>query len=93
MLYAIIISTVQVGEHVDTKIKQSIKTAINGAPRNAYVVELHAQILKYAARLQNVNGKEFCAALEIPTSYGTEFSKMMKLASRLENTGLDTARI
>ena len=78
---------------MDPNIKKSIKSAINGSPRNAYVVELHAQILKYAARLQNTNGKEFCAALEIPESYGTEFSKMMKLAQRLENTGLDTARI
>jgi hypothetical protein len=78
---------------VDAKIRHSIKTAINGAARNAYVVELHAQILKYAARLQDVNAKEFCAALEIPASYGTEFSKMMKLASRLVNTGLDTTRI
>lgn len=78
---------------MDLSIKRSIKAAINGSPRNAYVVELHAQILKYAARLQDMNGKEFCAALEIPKSYGTEFSKMMKLARRLENTGLDTARI
>lgn len=78
---------------MDSNIKRSIKAAINGSPRNGYVVELHAQILKYADRLQNMNGKEFCAALEIPTSYGTEFSKMIKLAQRLENSGLDTARI
>ncbi|HEY1526261.1 MAG TPA: transcription factor [Candidatus Angelobacter sp.] len=78
---------------MDPKIKKSIKGAIDGAPRNAYVVELHAQILKYAGRLQNIKGKEFCAALEIRKSYGTEFSKMMKLAQRLENTGLETARI
>jgi hypothetical protein len=78
---------------MDSNIKRSIKAAINGSPRNGYVVELHAQILKYADRLQNMNGKEFCVALEIPTSYGTEFSKMIKLAQRLENSGLDTARI
>ena len=78
---------------MDVNIKKSIKAAINGSPRNAYVVELHAQVLKYAARLQNVNGREFCAALEIPNSYAAEFSKMMKLAHRLEDTGLDTSRI
>jgi len=77
---------------MDPNIKKSIKAAINGSPRNAYVVELHAQILKCSARLQNINGKEFCAALEIQPSYGTEFSKMMKLAQRLENA-LDTDKI
>lgn len=78
---------------MDPHIQKSIKTAINGSPRNAYVVELHAQILKYATRLQDVNAQEFCAALEIPKSYGTEFSKMIKLAQRLKAAGLDTARI
>jgi hypothetical protein len=78
---------------MDPNVKKSIKAAINGSPRNGYVVELHAQILKYANRLQNMNGLEFCTALEIPKSYGTEFSKMMKLAQRLEETGLDPAKI
>jgi hypothetical protein len=78
---------------MEPTIKKNIKAAINGSPRNAYVVELHAQILKYAGRLQNMNGKEFCEALEIPASYGTEFSKMVKLAHRLEGTGLDTTKI
>jgi hypothetical protein len=78
---------------VDAKIRKNIKAAINGSPRNGYVVELHAQILKYAAQLQDVNGKEFCEALEIGKAYGTEFSKMMKLAHRLENTGLNAAKI
>lgn len=78
---------------MDADIAKSIKTAINGSPRKAYVVELHAQILKYAAYLQNISGKEFCAALEIPISYATEYGKMMKLAHRLEKAGLDTTRI
>jgi hypothetical protein len=78
---------------MDPSMKKSIKAAINGAPRNAYVVELHAQVLKYATELENVSGKDFCTAIEIPTSYAAEFSKMIKLAHRLKNTGLNSAQI
>lgn len=78
---------------MDANIKRNIKSAIERSPRNAYVAELHAQVLKYAVQLQDVNGKEFCEAVGIPISYGTEFSKMKKLAQRLENSGLDPARI
>lgn len=78
---------------MDTNTAKSIKAAIEGSPRNAYVVELHAQILKHAARLRDVNGKDFCSALRIPVSYATEFSKMMKLADRLKSRGLDLSKI
>lgn len=78
---------------MDANVRKNIKAAINGAPRNAYVAELHAQVLKYAAQLRNVRGKDFCVALGIPNSYATEFSKMLKLAQRLEKTGLDPNRI
>lgn len=77
---------------MDANIRKSIKGAINGSPRNGYVVELHAQILKHAAALQNVNGEDFCAQLEIPASYGTEYRKMMRLAQRLSRA-LDPTRI
>jgi hypothetical protein len=78
---------------MDSTIKKNIKNAIDKSPRNAYVVELHAQILKYAYQLEGVTGKEFCEALGIRYSYGTEYAKMIKLARRLENTGLVFAKI
>ncbi|HEY2361844.1 MAG TPA: transcription factor [Candidatus Angelobacter sp.] len=79
---------------MDLNTRRSIKAAINGSPRNCYVAELHAQVLKYADQLRNMTGKEFCDELEIPVSYGTEYSKMIKLADRLKKAGsLDTTKI
>lgn len=70
-----------------------IKRAIDDAPRNAYVAELHLQIIKYSDVLQDVTGKEFCEALEIGPSFGTEFAKMKKIAPRLKKAGLDVNTI
>ena len=78
---------------MDTHIRNKIKAAIDKSPRNAYVAELHAQVLKYATQLEDVNAKEFCAALGIQISYGTEYNKMKKLADRLRGKGLDPAKI
>jgi hypothetical protein len=77
---------------MDTGVKRSIKTAIDRSPRNAYVAELHAQVLKYATDLQDMKGHDFCADIGIPASYATEFSKMKKLADRL-GKALDRSQI
>jgi hypothetical protein len=76
-----------------TQALKNIKTAIEGAPRNSYIAELHVQIIKYADVLQNVTGKEFCEELGIGPAFGTEFAKMRKIAARLRNAGLDPNRI
>lgn len=70
-----------------------IKTALENAPRNAYVAELHLQILKYSSELKSVSGKEFCEELNISTAYSAEFSKMLKIAPRLIKAGLDSSQI
>lgn len=70
-----------------------IKEAIDGAPRNAYVAELHLQVIKHSDILQSVTGREFCEALEIGPSFGTEFAKMKKIAPRLKEAGLDLTKI
>ena len=72
---------------------EQIKTAINASPRNDYTAELHLQVIKYADVFHNVTGKEFCKALGIGAAYGTEFSKMRKLAPRLKRAGLNPDRI
>ncbi len=57
--------------HIRHSALKNIKAAIDGAPRNNYIAELHVQIIKYAHMLQNVTGKEFCEALGIgPASRG-----------------------
>ncbi|MEO5866638.1 MAG: transcription factor [Sphingomonas sp.] len=65
-----------------------MKRAINHAPRNGYVAELHLQCLKYAKALEGVSGREFCEGLDLKPAWGTEFSKMRKIADRLEEAGL-----
>jgi hypothetical protein len=75
------------------QVISQINEAIDAAPRNAYVAELHLQIIKHSDVLQNVTGKEFCEALGIGASFGTEFAKMKKIAPRLKSAGLDVSRI
>ncbi|RAH96076.1 transcription factor [Acuticoccus sediminis] len=70
-----------------------IKAAIDGAPRNSYVAELHLQVIKYADELRDTTGREFCEALNIGPSFGTEFAKMRKISGRLKDAGLDVDRI
>ena len=72
---------------------RNIKDAINKAPRNAYVAELHVQIIKYADVLRDTTGREFTEEVGIPSSFGTEFLKMRKISARLQNAGLNTAKI
>jgi hypothetical protein len=72
---------------------EKIKHAIEKAPRNGYVAELHLQVIKYADVLDGVSGKEFCAKLDLGAAWGTEFSKMKKIAPRLVNAGLQKDRI
>jgi hypothetical protein len=75
------------------QVIKSIRAAIDLAPRNDYIAELHLQIIKYGDYLQNVTGREFCQQLGIPPSFGTEFNKMRKLHWRLRNAGMDPNRI
>lgn len=76
-----------------TDALKSIKTAIEASPRNGYVAELHVQVLKHAHLLEGLSGREFCEALGIGESFGTEFLKMRKIAGRLVDAGLDPSRI
>jgi hypothetical protein len=75
------------------EILNRIKKEIDAAPRNGYIAELHLQMIKYSEELQNVTGREFCEELGIGPAFGTEFSKMRKIAPRLIKAGLDVRRI
>lgn len=76
-----------------TEALKDIKSAIEASPRNGYVAELHVQVLKYVHLLGGLSGREFCEALGIGESFGTEFLKMRKIAGRLVDAGLDPSRI
>jgi hypothetical protein len=70
-----------------------IKAALEDAPRNSYVAELHLQVIKHADELRDVSQQEFCQGLGLRPSFGTEFAKMRKIAPRLMAAGLDVTRI
>ena len=72
-----------------SEILVRIKSAIDSAPRNGYIAELHLQIIKYADELEALTGKEFCEGLGIGPSFGTEFAKMRKIAGRLKQANLN----
>lgn len=74
----------------ETEIYNSIKQALNDAPRNQYTAELHLQMIKYADELKSITAKEFCEGVGLKSSFGTEFSKMRNLTQRLRAAGLDT---
>lgn len=74
-------------------IIEQIKQALDAAPRNQYMAELHLQMIKYADELQDITAKEFCEEVGLKPSYGTEFSKMRNLTSRLKQAGLDVDKI
>ncbi|MGH6871591.1 MAG: HTH-like domain-containing protein [Rhizomicrobium sp.] len=72
---------------------KNIRAAINASERNDYTAELHLQIIKYADVLETMTGKEFCVELGINAPFGTEFTKMRKIAPRLRKAGLNTSKI
>lgn len=76
-----------------SEIFEKIKQAIDQAPRNGYVAEIHLQAIKYAEELDNVTGREFCEELKLNPAWGAEFTKMRKIASRLRGAGLDPDKI
>ena len=74
-------------------LRDRIRRAIDRAPRNSYVAELHLQVIKHADLLDGVSGREFCEALGLGPAWGTEFAKMKKIAPRLRAAGLEPERI
>ena len=72
---------------------KAIQLALTDAPRNQYMAELHLQMIKYADELKDITSKEFCEAVGLKASYGTEFSKMRNLTTRLKKAGLDVDKL
>lgn len=74
-------------------IYERIKQVLADAPRNQFTAELHLQMIKYADELKDVTAKEFCEGVGLRSSFGTEFSKMRNLTSRLKAAGLNTDKL
>ena len=77
----------------ESQIYEKIRKALAVAPRNQYTAELHLHMIKYADELKSITAKEFCEGVGLRSSFGTEFSKMRNLTSRLKQAGLDTEKI
>lgn len=73
----------------NAQIFDRIARAIESAPRNGYVAELHLQCIKYAKELEGVSGREFCEGVGLKPAWGTEFVKMRKIVDRLRDAGLN----
>lgn len=78
---------------MNQQIFKSIQLVLSDAPRNQYMTELHLQMIKYADELKDITAKEFCEEVGLKASYGTEFSKMRNLTTRLKKAGLDVKKL
>ena len=75
------------------EILNGIREAVDQAPKGEKTAVRHIQIIKHAEALSGVTEREFCETLGWRKSWGSEFSKMKKIASRLQAAGLDVDRL
>jgi hypothetical protein len=48
----------------------------------------HFQVLKNAKELEGLNPKAFCKEIQVPETYGTEFTKMISLSRLMKEQGV-----
>jgi hypothetical protein len=69
-------------------IVQAISDAVHEAERDKKKIAMfHYQILIHADELRGVDAAEFCREIKMPTSYATEFRKMISLAELMKEQG------
>lgn len=69
------------------EIFESMKTALNLAPRNKYTSELHLQMIKYADELNDITAKEFCECMGLAKSFWYGIQQNAELNSTAEGCG------
>lgn len=77
----------------EQKMYQAIKSARSSAMPGEKTAELHLQFIKYAKELSNIDRKAICEELGISETYTAEIGKMINIADRLVNAGLDVTKI
>lgn len=66
-----------------------IKAAVHGAAAgNQKIAMFHYQVLRNANSLDSSNSEAFCAAINVPKTYQTEFRKMLGLARLMHQQGI-----
>lgn len=71
-------------EELIQDIKENIKSAIDDKKK---IAMFHWQVLKNADFLKTYNPKQFCSDVDVPESYASEFSKMIRLAIIIDEQG------
>lgn len=62
-----------------------IRVAVQQASgSNQKIAMFHFQVLKNAKALEGLNAEQFCRELSVPSTYQTEFRKMLSLARLME---------
>jgi hypothetical protein len=62
-----------------------IKKAVhNAASANQKMAMFHFQVLKNAPELEGIDPESFCKEIGVPSSYQTEFRKMISLARLMD---------
>ena len=67
---------------------EQIKSAVHDAgSKNQKIAMFHFQVLKNADELSGFDPKGFCEEVAVPTTYATEFRKMIALARLMKEQG------
>lgn len=65
-----------------------IRDAVHGAAESGQkVAMLHYQVLLNADVLESVDPEQFCTLINVPSSFKTEFRKMISLARLIRQQG------
>ena len=67
---------------------EQIKKAVHDAARQKQKIAMfHFQVLKNAAELEGMDPESFCKEIAVPSTYQTEFRKMIGLARLMSEQG------
>jgi uncharacterized protein (DUF924 family) len=69
-------------------IVKAIAEAVHEAEQSKQKIAMfHYQVLIHAEELRGVDAVEFCKEIKVPTTYATEFRKMISLAELMKEQG------
>lgn len=69
-------------------IEQIKKAVHEAAIENHKIAMFHFQVLVNATELEGMDPESFCKEIAVPTTYQTEFRKMLSLARLMKDQGV-----
>lgn len=74
-------------------IVKAIAEAVHEAEQRKQKIAMFLyQVLIHAEDLRGVDAEEFCKEIKVPSSYASEFRKMISLAELMEDQGVKILR-